>query len=51
MYATASKTGADLWSADMPGEVTDLAFQDGRLFAVCKNPHAVVCFEAEGRKP
>lgn len=50
VYATASESGAELWSAEVPGEVADLAFHDGRLFVVCKNPHVIVCFEAQGMK-
>ena len=34
---------ADNWAADVPGEVTDLAFAAGRLFVVA-DAGAIVCF-------
>jgi len=45
VYATGREDGKELWSADAPGRVTDLAFQNGRLFVVCSGGH-VLCFEA-----
>jgi len=41
VYATRATDGKELWSAPVPSEVTDLAFQDGRLFATCRSGEIV----------
>jgi len=47
VYATRAADGKELWSAPVPSEVTDLAFQDGRLFAICRSGE-IVSFGALG---
>jgi outer membrane protein assembly factor BamB len=44
VYATNTEYGKELWGKDVPGQVTDLAYVDGKLFAVCRKPDVVVCF-------
>ncbi|MHC4399196.1 MAG: outer membrane protein assembly factor BamB family protein [Planctomycetota bacterium] len=44
-YATRARDGKELWSGPIPSAVTDLAFQDGRLFAACQSGE-IVCFGA-----
>ena len=44
VHATATDGGEELWSADVPGKVTDLAFHGGRLYAVCVSGE-IVCFK------
>ena len=41
VYATGAADGKELWSAPVPGEVIDLAFQGGRLFATCRSGEIV----------
>ncbi|MBC8871440.1 MAG: PQQ-binding-like beta-propeller repeat protein [Planctomycetes bacterium] len=41
VYATGAADGEELWSAPVPSEVTDLAFQGGRLFATCRSGEIV----------
>jgi hypothetical protein len=41
VHATRAADGKELWSAPMSSEVTDLAFQDGRLFATCQSGEIV----------
>ena len=43
VYATRATDGAELWSAVVPGQVTDLAVADGRLFVACSSG-TVLCF-------
>jgi outer membrane protein assembly factor BamB len=43
IYATAAADGKELWSAEVPGEVTDLAFHGGRLVVVCMTGE-LICF-------
>ena len=42
VHATRAADGKQLWSRPVPGKVTDLAFQAGRLFAVT-DQGSVVC--------
>lgn len=44
VYAARAADGEELWSAETPAAVADLAVNDGRLFVVCVNG-AVLCFE------
>lgn len=46
VYATNAKDGKEVWSARVPGEVTDLAVVDRRLVAACR-PGTMVCFEGD----
>ncbi len=46
LYATDAMDGQELWKAPVPSEVTDLAFHDGRLFAVCRSGE-ILCFGSE----
>jgi outer membrane protein assembly factor BamB len=43
VYAVNAETGKELWKAPVPAPVTDLAFNNGYLFASCKNG-AFLCF-------
>jgi outer membrane protein assembly factor BamB len=47
IYATAAATGKELWSAAVPGVVSDLAFHEGRLFVLC-DEGTIVAF---GKRP
>ncbi len=47
-YATRARDGRELWSGPIPGAVTDLAFQDGRLFAACQSGELVVFGTPQG---
>lgn len=41
VYATSAVDGKELWSAPVPSEVADLAFQGGRLIAACRSGEIV----------
>ena len=43
VFATAADDGRQLWSAPVPGRVTDLAFNGGRLFVACEGGR-LLCF-------
>jgi outer membrane protein assembly factor BamB len=43
IYATSATDGKELWSAEVTGEVRDLAFNGGRLVVVC-GKSKIVCF-------
>jgi outer membrane protein assembly factor BamB len=48
VHATAADDGRELWSAPVPGTVSDLAFHSGRLLATTRQG-GVICFSRRGR--